>query len=144
MISVFSCCQQRKRVDSQKWVSTEEDVTEGDLGLGKIARLDICTGMAVCSTAGDKASGSNMDTQEGAEDNSEWHAFHFFTHFNACAHLAHISDCKMHHVTTESSDEDHLTMEDLISYSFQVAKGMEFLSSRKVKLQLIADLALER
>ncbi|XP_039984993.1 vascular endothelial growth factor receptor 2 isoform X2 [Xiphias gladius] len=85
----------RKRVDSQKWVSTEEDVTEGDLGLGKIARLDICTGMAVCSTAGDKASGSNMDTQE------------------------------------ESSDEDHLTMEDLISYSFQVAKGMEFLSSRK-------------
>lgn len=33
----------------------------------------------------------------------------------------------------ESSDDDHLTMEDLISYSFQVAKGMEFLSSRKVK-----------
>uniref|UniRef100_A0A669B0L9 receptor protein-tyrosine kinase n=1 Tax=Oreochromis niloticus TaxID=8128 RepID=A0A669B0L9_ORENI len=27
--------------------------------------------------------------------------------------------------------DDHLTMEDLISYSFQVAKGMEFLSSRK-------------
>ncbi|KAG7243456.1 hypothetical protein CRUP_036049, partial [Coryphaenoides rupestris] len=31
----------------------------------------------------------------------------------------------------ESSDYDHLTMEDLISYSFQVSKGMEFLSSRK-------------
>uniref|UniRef100_A0AAY4DE17 receptor protein-tyrosine kinase n=1 Tax=Denticeps clupeoides TaxID=299321 RepID=A0AAY4DE17_9TELE len=31
----------------------------------------------------------------------------------------------------ESSDWDHLTLEDLISYSFQVAKGMEFLSSRK-------------
>uniref|UniRef100_A0AAX7TAE1 receptor protein-tyrosine kinase n=1 Tax=Astatotilapia calliptera TaxID=8154 RepID=A0AAX7TAE1_ASTCA len=31
----------------------------------------------------------------------------------------------------KSSDDDHLTMEDLISYSFQVAKGMEFLSSRK-------------
>uniref|UniRef100_A0AAR2KMC8 receptor protein-tyrosine kinase n=1 Tax=Pygocentrus nattereri TaxID=42514 RepID=A0AAR2KMC8_PYGNA len=29
------------------------------------------------------------------------------------------------------SDCDHLTMEDLIRYSFQVAKGMEFLSSRK-------------
>lgn len=43
----------------------------------------------------------------------------------------------MHHVTTESSDDDHLTMEDLICYSFQVAKGMEFLSSRKVKLQLL-------
>ncbi|CAL8306994.1 unnamed protein product [Lota lota] len=31
----------------------------------------------------------------------------------------------------ESSDYEHLTMEDLISYSFQVSKGMEFLSSRK-------------
>uniref|UniRef100_A0AAQ5YFY5 receptor protein-tyrosine kinase n=1 Tax=Amphiprion ocellaris TaxID=80972 RepID=A0AAQ5YFY5_AMPOC len=31
----------------------------------------------------------------------------------------------------EATDDDHLTMEDLISYSFQVAKGMEFLSSRK-------------
>lgn len=47
---------------------------------------------------------------------------------------ANVYDCKILHVTTESSDEDHLTMEDLISYSFQVAKGMEFLSSRKVKL----------
>uniref|UniRef100_A0A7N6BN74 receptor protein-tyrosine kinase n=1 Tax=Anabas testudineus TaxID=64144 RepID=A0A7N6BN74_ANATE len=77
----------RKRVDSQRWASLEEDVTEGDLGLGKIAELDICTGTAVCSTVKDKAS--------------------------------------------ESTDDDHLTMEDLISYSFQVAKGMEFLSSRK-------------
>ncbi|XP_019133235.2 vascular endothelial growth factor receptor 2 isoform X2 [Larimichthys crocea] len=85
----------RKRLDSQRWASPEDDVTEGDLGLGTIAQLDICTGTAVCSRAGDKASGSNMDTEE------------------------------------ESSDEDHLTMEDLISYSFQVAKGMEFLSSRK-------------
>ncbi|XP_051233155.1 vascular endothelial growth factor receptor 2 isoform X2 [Dicentrarchus labrax] len=85
----------RKRVDSQRWASLEEDVTEGDLGLGKIAQLDICTGTAVCSRAGDEASGSNTDSQE------------------------------------ESSDDDHLTMEDLICYSFQVAKGMEFLSSRK-------------
>ncbi|XP_018525829.1 vascular endothelial growth factor receptor 2 isoform X1 [Lates calcarifer] len=85
----------RKRVDSQRWASAEEDVTGGDLGLGKIAQLDICTGTAVCSAAGDKASGSNLDSRE------------------------------------ESSDDDHLTMEDLISYSFQVAKGMEFLSSRK-------------
>lgn len=43
----------------------------------------------------------------------------------------------MRRVTTdESSDDDHLTMADLISYSFQVAKGMEFLSSRKVSLQI--------
>ncbi|XP_031167526.1 vascular endothelial growth factor receptor 2 isoform X2 [Sander lucioperca] len=85
----------RKRLNSQKWASAEEDVTEGDLGLGKFAQLDICTGTAVCSTAGDRSSGSNVDMQE------------------------------------ESSDDDHLTMEDLICYSFQVAKGMEFLSSRK-------------
>lgn len=85
----------RKRVNSQRWMSAEEDVTEGDLGLGKIAQLDICTGTAVCSTTSDGALGSNMDSQK------------------------------------ESSDDDHLTMEDLISYSFQVAKGMEFLSSRK-------------
>ncbi|XP_015201463.1 vascular endothelial growth factor receptor 2 isoform X1 [Lepisosteus oculatus] len=32
---------------------------------------------------------------------------------------------------TEKTDKTFLTMEDLISYSFQVAKGMEFLSSRK-------------
>ncbi|XP_041912895.1 vascular endothelial growth factor receptor 2 isoform X1 [Alosa sapidissima] len=31
----------------------------------------------------------------------------------------------------QESDWDHLALEDLISYSFQVAKGMEFLSSRK-------------
>lgn len=37
---------------------------------------------------------------------------------------------------TDSSDDDHLTMEDLICYSFQVAKGMEFLSSRKVNQEL--------
>uniref|UniRef100_A0A1A8S2T1 receptor protein-tyrosine kinase n=1 Tax=Nothobranchius rachovii TaxID=451742 RepID=A0A1A8S2T1_9TELE len=80
----------RKRVNSQRWASVEEDVTEGDLGLGKVAQLDICTG-----TAEDKAPGSNVDSHK------------------------------------ESSVDDHLTMEDLISYSFQVAKGMEFLSSRK-------------
>lgn len=49
----------------------EEDVTEGDLGLGKIAQLDICTGTAVCSRAADRTSGSDMDTQEGGEDNLE-------------------------------------------------------------------------
>uniref|UniRef100_A0A8D3EA35 receptor protein-tyrosine kinase n=1 Tax=Scophthalmus maximus TaxID=52904 RepID=A0A8D3EA35_SCOMX len=55
------------------------------------------------------------------------------THFTPCAHLpSHSWFVKMRRVTTdESSDDDHLTMADLISYSFQVAKGMEFLSSRK-------------
>lgn len=55
---------------------------------------------------------------------------------------AHIYDCKMLHVTTDSSDDDHLTMEDLISYSFQVAKGMDFLASRKVKRQLFRNLCV--
>lgn len=80
---MFSRVQQRKRVDSQRWASAEEDVTEGDLGLGKIAQLDICTGTAVCSTAGDKASGSNMDIQEGTDTLS-------CNQSNACTRLLHI------------------------------------------------------
>lgn len=35
-------------------------------------------------------------------------------------------------------------MEDLISYSFQVAKGMEFLSSRKVRELSVAHVQLRR
>lgn len=67
-VCVVARGQQRKRVDSQKWASAEEeDVTDGDLGLGKIAQLDICTGTAVCSN---QASGGGVDPQEG-EDNSE-------------------------------------------------------------------------
>lgn len=58
-------------MDSQRWASAEEDVTEGDLGLGKIAQLDICTGTAMCSRAGGKPLGTILDSQEGAEDNSE-------------------------------------------------------------------------
>ncbi|XP_056132265.1 vascular endothelial growth factor receptor 2 isoform X3 [Lampris incognitus] len=85
----------KKRMGGQEWVPMEEDVTEGDLGLGNSAHLDICTGTAVCSRTTDTTSIVNLENSE------------------------------------ESSDYDHLTMEDLISYSFQVAKGMEFLSSRK-------------
>lgn len=71
---LFVCfAPQRKRLSSQRWASTdehveqhveqhgEEHVEEGDLGVGTVAQLDICTGTAVCS----RASGSNMDMQEG-------------------------------------------------------------------------------
>lgn len=47
-----------------------------------------------------------------------------------CSRLGDESSLNLEY-TEESSDSDHLNMEDLISYSFQVAKGMEFLSSRK-------------
>lgn len=42
---------------------------------------------------------------------------------------------------TESEDlyKRVLTLEDLICYSFQVAKGMEFLASRKVFFQSISE-----
>ncbi|KAJ7986486.1 hypothetical protein DPEC_G00340380 [Dallia pectoralis] len=40
-------------------------------------------------------------------------------------------ECFVSHLEEEEEWEEHLTMEDLISYSFQVSKGMEFLSSRK-------------
>lgn len=55
---------------------------------------------------------------------------------------SHSYNNKMLYVSIESSDDDHLTMEDLISYSFQVAKGMEFLSSRKVKLPSFQNLSV--
>ncbi|CAB1332082.1 unnamed protein product [Coregonus sp. 'balchen'] len=86
----------RRRPRSGQWERMEEDVTEGDLGLGTSTHLDICTGTAVCSRLGEESSVSHIEEEDGS---CEW--------------------------------EEHLTMEDLISYSFQVAKGMEFLSSRK-------------
>lgn len=44
--------------------------------------------------------------------------------------------------STESEDlyKRVLTLEDLICYSFQVAKGMEFLASRKVLLPKFEEL----
>uniref|UniRef100_A0A8C9SMI2 receptor protein-tyrosine kinase n=1 Tax=Scleropages formosus TaxID=113540 RepID=A0A8C9SMI2_SCLFO len=39
--------------------------------------------------------------------------------------------CRFESHLLDDLEKSHLTMEDLISYSFQVAKGMEFLSSRK-------------
>uniref|UniRef100_A0A4W5KZQ6 receptor protein-tyrosine kinase n=1 Tax=Hucho hucho TaxID=62062 RepID=A0A4W5KZQ6_9TELE len=86
-----------KRGEYSPFKRMEEDVTEGDLGLGTSTHLDICTGTAVCSRLGEESSVSHVEEEDA--ESCEW--------------------------------EEHLTMEDLISYSFQVAKGMEFLSSRK-------------
>ncbi|XP_060773450.1 vascular endothelial growth factor receptor 2 isoform X2 [Neoarius graeffei] len=85
----------RPRLMQDRAGGLEEDLKEGDVGMSTTARLDICTGTAICSGL-----------------RSEWSA-------------------NPQHDKQESSDWDQLTMEDLISYSFQVAKGMEFLSSRK-------------
>uniref|UniRef100_A0A672IP95 receptor protein-tyrosine kinase n=1 Tax=Salarias fasciatus TaxID=181472 RepID=A0A672IP95_SALFA len=56
-------------------------------------------------------------------------------HFSyvSAGHTTVLSPSTVEYFTADlsSSNYDHLTMEDLISYSFQVAKGMEFLSSRK-------------
>uniref|UniRef100_A0A665U9G6 receptor protein-tyrosine kinase n=1 Tax=Echeneis naucrates TaxID=173247 RepID=A0A665U9G6_ECHNA len=73
------------------------------------------------------ALGINTDTEEGNEHKT----FQCCSQFSSGVYLTEAYCCKTHCVTTESSDDNHLTMEDLISYSFQVAKGMEFLSSRK-------------
>ncbi|XP_027001975.2 vascular endothelial growth factor receptor 2 [Tachysurus fulvidraco] len=85
----------RPQLMQDKAGGTEVDLNEGDLGMGTTARLDICTGTAICS-------GLRSDWSANPQQDKQ-----------------------------ESSDWDQLTMEDLISYSFQVAKGMEFLSSRK-------------
>uniref|UniRef100_A0A672IP68 receptor protein-tyrosine kinase n=1 Tax=Salarias fasciatus TaxID=181472 RepID=A0A672IP68_SALFA len=54
-------------------------------------------------------------------------------HFSyvSAGHTTVLSPSTVEYFTADLSNYDHLTMEDLISYSFQVAKGMEFLSSRK-------------
>ena len=34
----------------------------------------------------------------------------------------------------EEEDEEPLTVQDLVCYAFQIARGMEFLASRKVNI----------
>ncbi|KAJ8397526.1 hypothetical protein AAFF_G00438020 [Aldrovandia affinis] len=68
-------------------MAEEEDLSDGDLGLGASSHLDTCF---------------SKDTSPALLEPE-----------------------------SEATDTDILTMEDLICYSFQVAKGMEFLSSRK-------------
>ncbi|XP_018588674.2 vascular endothelial growth factor receptor 2 isoform X1 [Scleropages formosus] len=79
------------------WSPMEEDLCNGDLGLG--------TNVQHCSP---KARAARcVYTKDGS--------------------VCHLEDA----AGSDDLEKSHLTMEDLISYSFQVAKGMEFLSSRK-------------
>ncbi|XP_076873231.1 vascular endothelial growth factor receptor 2 [Brachyhypopomus gauderio] len=76
-------------------------------------------------------------SSEAQEDSEEHVDLGSSTHLDICAGTAVCAGPRAEWVSKppqeeqESSDWDHLTMEDLIRYSFQVAKGMEFLSSRK-------------
>ncbi|XP_026880254.2 vascular endothelial growth factor receptor 2 isoform X1 [Electrophorus electricus] len=96
----------RPRVEQGSAGGVQEEVNEGNQD------LDICAGTAVGS--GLRAEWVSKPPQE------ERGSYHTSPTTKPLSHL-----------DTESSDWDHLTMEDLIRYSFQVAKGMEFLSSRK-------------
>lgn len=39
----------RPRLEQDRAVGIEENLKEGDMGMGTTARLDICTGTAICS-----------------------------------------------------------------------------------------------
>lgn len=46
----------------------EEDLREGDLGLGTSTRLDICTGTAVCTRLGEQNSMNHEQDEQGTFD----------------------------------------------------------------------------
>lgn len=45
----------------------EEDLHEGDLGLGTSTRLDICTGTAECTKMGEQTSTTQLQDELGTE-----------------------------------------------------------------------------
>lgn len=75
------CGEQRKRASSRRWAPADEDVTGGDLGLGEVAQLDICTG-----TAEDKASCASGDPNRGCETRG---CSPLFTVFIRCGQFCH-------------------------------------------------------
>ncbi|XP_036377722.1 vascular endothelial growth factor receptor 2 [Megalops cyprinoides] len=56
---------------------------------------------------------------------------HLDTYRGGSCFLEDPSEAHLQLQGSDTTEKSHLTMEDLISYSFQVARGMEFLSSRK-------------
>lgn len=51
----------------------EEDLKEGDLGMGTTARLDICTGTAICSGLKSEWSSSPQQDKQGTARPSHCH-----------------------------------------------------------------------
>ncbi|KAM9435384.1 vascular endothelial growth factor receptor 2 isoform 2-T2 [Clarias gariepinus] len=79
----------------------------------------------------DRAVGMEEELQEGDPSMGTATRLDICTGTAICSGLKNEWSANPQQDEQESSDWDQLTMEDLISYSFQVAKGMEFLSSRK-------------
>ncbi|XP_046893079.1 vascular endothelial growth factor receptor 2 isoform X2 [Hypomesus transpacificus] len=99
----YSPYKRRRLCTDQQWLRVEGALAEGGLAEGYLAEGDLGLGTsAQLDICTGTAVGSKGGTKGTRPPQDE-----------------------------ESSDYDHLTMEDLISYSFQVAKGMDFLSSRK-------------
>lgn len=60
--------QKRTARQCQREVQQEEDLREGDLGLGTSTRLDICTGTAVCTRLSEKTSMNHEQHEQGTMD----------------------------------------------------------------------------
>lgn len=62
------CCVSQKRMPRmpcRSEVQQEEDLHEGDLGLGTSTRLDICTGTAMCTRMGEQTSTTQLQDEQG-------------------------------------------------------------------------------
>ncbi|KPP64900.1 vascular endothelial growth factor receptor 2-like, partial [Scleropages formosus] len=103
------------------WSPMEEDLCNGDLGLG--TNVQHCSPKARAARCVYTKDGSVCHLEDAAGLSVTHEPFQTISPAVTAIEKDQCSD---------DLEKSHLTMEDLISYSFQVAKGMEFLSSRKV------------